>query len=150
MAMTIAGDYVVKFSGFTHHPSSGRSMNIVGLGKLTLTATSAAGGTAAGYHRSTLNPFTGQNDAKQPRHHTTYDYQNATYTVTDAGPPIVAEVAITFQERGGAGQRMTDTFVAFQTGPDRFSLISKDPKDSSGGLVDEVVMGEAIKVTNTW
>jgi hypothetical protein len=153
MTETMTGTYALKFSGFARSDrAGGKSYSLVGVGTLTLTKTSTSGnesGTASGMHRSTLNPMTGMADPNDRRHHTTYDYTNATYTVTTAGPPIVAEVKITFQERG-TGRTLDDTFVCMQDGPDKFWLISSNPTDANG-KVDEVVIGEAVKVDPaTW
>src|SRR5262249_25475968 len=148
MPKTMAGTYALKFSGFARSDKAGgKSYNVVGVGTMTLTKTSNSGnesGTATGMHRSTLNPMTGMTDPSDRRHHTTYDYTNATYSVKDAGPPTVAEVKITFVERG-TGRSLDDTFVCVQCGPDRFSVISSNPTDAHG-QVDEVVIGEAVKV----
>ena len=104
-----------------------------------------------GGHRSTLNPMTGLTDQVDQRDHATYAYQNATYTVKDPGPPIQAEITITFKEQGGKNRQMTDTFLALQCGVDKFWLISSNPQDNNGNMVDEVVVGEAVKVdTTTW
>jgi hypothetical protein len=150
---TMAGTYAIRFNGFARSDkASGKSYNLVGVGKLTLTKTSTTGsesGTATGMHRSTLNPMTGMTDTTDRRHHTTYTYTNATYVVVDPGLPMVAEVTITFQEQGGS-RRMTDTLIAWQCGPDKFWLISSNPNDANG-KVDEVVIGEAVKVdAATW
>ncbi len=153
MTTTMEGTYALKFSGFARSDKAGgKSYNVVGVGMMTLTKTSKSGnesGTATGMHRSTLNPMTGMTDPSDRRHHTTYDYTNATYTVTNPTAPITAEVKITFKERG-TGRIMNDTFVCMQQGPDKFSLISSNPTDANGP-VDEVVIGEAVRVNPaTW
>jgi hypothetical protein len=148
---SMAGKYVVRFDGFTRADkgSGGRSYNLVGLGTIVLTptpATSPESGTVSGGHHSTLNPMSGLGDPGDQRDPAIYVYQDATYTVKDAGPPIQAELTITFQQQGGNNRKMSDTFFALQCGIDRFWLISRNPRDSDDNMVDEVVIGEAVKV----
>jgi hypothetical protein len=152
----MAGKYVVRFNGFARADKgyAGRSYNLVGLGTIELTSTPKTDpetGTIKGGHRSTLNPMTGLTDQGDQRDPATYVYQNATYMVKDAGPPIQAELTITFTEQGGKGRQMSDTFLALQCGVDQFWLISSNPQDNNGNMVDEVVVGEAVKVDPaTW
>ena len=156
MAKTaMAGKYVVRFTGFTRADkgSGGRSYNLVGLGTIELKATSTnpESGTVSGGHHSTLNPMSGLSDPADQRDPAIFVYQNATYTVKDAGPPIQAELTMTFQKQGENKPNMSDTFLALQCGVDKFWLISRNPRDTSGNLVDEVVIGEAVKVDPaTW
>ena len=156
MAKTaMAGKYVVRFTGFARSDggSDGRSYNLVGIGTIELKRTGSRSperGTVKGVHRSTLNPITGLADPDDERDYTTYAYQNATYTVKEAGPPILAELTVTFKEQGGKNRQLSDKFLALQAGVDKFWLISTNPTNAAGS-VDEVVFGEAVKVDPaTW
>ena len=146
---TMPGTYALSFSGF-NHDSSSRARFVAGVGQLVFAATEDGKGTVRGTHRATNSPMTGQ---QSDLHYSEYAF-SGTYEVIEAGPPIQATINMTLTQTKGGNTRMSDTFAMVQSGPDRFRLISTNPRlqDDSGGLpVDELVMAELIKVDPaTW
>ena len=148
---TIPGVYAIMFRGFNREELQKRARHIVGVGSLTLSAVGVA--TITGLHNATNSPMTGQRST-DGLHNTTYALTGS-YVVTDdgtTGNPIQLKVTIDFTENGGPG-RMKDTFQVVQSGPDRFWLVSTNPVDNATGTptkVDELVYGEAVKVTDEW
>jgi hypothetical protein len=147
--MNLPGDYVFRFGGYDRQDRQARYL--VGIGKITLNRN----GTLTGEHYATNSPMWGQVSAGMRLRNSTYTLEG-TYQVLDAGPPMRASAKIRFQRKPAAKGdpivAMRDTMLFMQAGPDRFWLISSDPRDDAGqNVIDECVLGEAIKVDSaTW
>lgn len=147
--MDLQGDYVFRFGGFDRQDRMAR--HLIGLGRITL----GPDGSLRGEHRATNSPMWGQVGSGLRLRHSVYALSGR-YQVIDQGPPLLAAAKIRFerQSRGPEGHEaaMQDTFLLQQSGPDRFWLISSDPRDENGEeIIDELVMGEAVKIdTSSW
>ncbi|WP_119419377.1 hypothetical protein [Desertibaculum subflavum] len=142
--MELHGDYVFRFGGFDRQDRLAR--HLVGLGRITL----GADGGLRGEHRATNSPMWGQAAPGLRLRHSIYSLSGR-YEVIDRGPPLLVAAEIRFerQSRGPGGHEaaMQDTFLLQQSGPDRFWLISSNPRDETGEeVIDELVMGEAVKI----
>lgn len=148
---TIPGVYAIAFRGFNREELQKRARHLVGVGYLTLAEVGVA--TIHGLHRSTNSPMTGQK-SNSGLHNTTYALTGS-YTVVDDGTqglPIQLSVTIEFDEKGGP-KKMKDTFAVVQCGPDSFWLVSTGPVDEETRTpesIDELVFGEARKLTDAW
>jgi hypothetical protein len=139
--MTLPGTYVFRFSGFDRKDDHGR--HVAGVG--TLTMDNAL--TITGKQRATNNPMWGGGNKQ-----TQGDYNlTGKVTITEAGPPIVGEAAITFSRTGGAGRDMTDVFTVVQSSPSSLWLVSLKPEDTGKKPIEEMVVADLIQVdTKTW
>lgn len=152
MQTVIEGVYAIRFNGFNREERGTRARTVAGVGQLTLKETAGVK-VASGFHRATNCPMTGQRDPTDPGaslRHTRYKL-DGTYSVIDdgaTGNPIHAEIKLNFVEDSGE-QNLTDTFVVIQSGPNRFWLLSTGPQNRMG-LIDEMVLGEATKVSPDW
>lgn len=147
--LALPGTYVFRFNGFDREDT--RARNLVGLGRLTLTA---GGAITNGRQFATNSPISGQVTGNQRLRHSLYDLSGS-YSVVEAGPPLVVSLDVAFTKAGGGhpGDKpsMQDRFFLLQSGPDRFWVVSSNARDMSGARIDEMVMGEAVKVDpNTW
>src|SRR5215218_6848482 len=148
---TIPGVYAIMFRGFNREELQKRARHLVGVGYLTLSEVGIA--TLSGLHRSTNSPMTGQRSS-DGLHATTYGLTGS-YTVIDDGTqglPIQLSVTVAFDEKNGP-KKMKDTFAVMQCGPDCFWLVSTDPVDEENRTpqkIDELVFGEARKLTDAW
>ena len=139
--MTLSGTYVFRFSGFDRKDDHGR--NVSGVGYLTVDDALSL----TGKQRATNNPIWGGGN-KQTQGN--YDLSGSV-SVKKAGPPIVAEATITFTKSTGTGKDMMDTFGIIQSGPSSLWLVSLSPKDEGNKAIEEMVVGDLIKVDpNTW
>lgn len=153
--LTLPGTYAFHFSGFDRDGS--RSRYLTGLGRIVLVARDATTGTLSdGRHWSTNSPMFGGVTPAQKLRHSVYELTGS-YEILDAGPPLVAAIDIEFRRQGEAiafeREGMRDRFLAVQSGPDRFRLMSTDPRSVAGTSekIDELVLGESIKVDPaTW
>ena len=144
--LVLSGTFAFSFNGFDHRPPQVRY--VAGVGQLVLAQTAKNKGTiASGQQLVSNSPMTGlSTDFLRSEYALT-----GTYTVVDAGPPLVATADVTFTQTSDSGDRkqMTDTFALVQVGPDRLRLISRNPQSS--GPIQELVIGELIKVDPaTW
>jgi hypothetical protein len=148
---TIPGVYAIMFRGFNREELGKRARHLVGVGYLNLSEVGIA--TLSGLHRSTNSPMTGQKSNNGLRT-ATYGLKG-TYTVDDdgtSGLPIRLTVNVEFDEKGG-NKKMQDSFAVVQCGPDQFWLVSTNPQDEETGSlekIDELVFGEARKLTDEW
>jgi len=153
--LTLPGTYAFHFSGFDR--DGARARYITGLGRIVLVATDATMGTLSyGRHWSTNSPMFGGVTPAQRLRHSVYELTGS-YEILEAGPPLVAALNIEFRREGDDSPpervAMSDRFLAVQSGPDRFRLMSTDPRTVAGTpeKIDELVLGESIKVDPaTW
>lgn len=146
--MDLQGDYVFRFSGFDRQDRMAR--HLIGLGRISL----GPDGSLRGEHRATNSPMWGQVSPGLRLRHSLYALSGR-YEVIDKGPPLLVTAKIRFerQSRGPDGHEavMQDTFLMQQCGPDRFWLISTDPRDEYGEeIIDELVVGEAVRIDASW
>lgn len=139
--MKLEGTYMFSFSGFDR--ASDHACYVAGVGTLVL-----AGNAMKCEQRVTNSPMSGQSTNLD---NTTYAI-TGTYTVDDAGPPIVATATVLFTEKAPGTKKLSDQFAVVQSGPDRLRMISMRPHDEVRNIdVQELISGEMIKVDDaTW
>ena len=145
--MTLSGTYVFRFAGFDRDNT--RPRHVTGVGQIVLTETKPGTGTiTSGAQRVTNSPMSGQ---ARDLTHSEYAL-SGDYKVTQAGPPILATANVTFTQSSGGGRlKMSDVFAIVQGGPDRLWIMSTDPREEpSSDKIQELVLGELVKVDTTW
>jgi hypothetical protein len=141
----LAGTYAVRFSGFDRQTQHSR--HLIGVGRLQLVGNGT--GTLTGHQWSTNSQMWGQPGIRL--RHSEYALSGS-YALIENGPPLVAALDVTFTpQRGDDTASLKDRFVILQSGPDRFWVVSSNARDLRGERIDELVVGEAVKVDpDTW
>ena len=139
--MTLEGTYMFRFDGFDR--ADDHACYVSGVGTVKMSANAITG-----VQRVTNSPMSG---LSRTLHFTTYALSGS-YTIDDAGPPLMATATVLFTEQVPGGRKLSDQFAVVQSGPDRLRLISTKPHDEVRGVdVQELVSGELIKVDEaTW
>jgi len=154
--MTLPGSYAFRFTGYNREDTFAR--RLAGLGVLELESTGGPNGrirAGTGEQFATSTPMFGD---PGNRHLHGRWVLTGTYRIVAAGPPIRATATIKFVRQTDGQKEMTNTYIILQTGPDRLTVMSRQPREDAdddgnvtGRDVHELSMIELIKVDpTTW
>jgi hypothetical protein len=134
----LAGVYSFRFAGFGRLPAK-NAFHVAGVGRLVL----HVDGTVSGEQVSSSCPMTEATTGNQGV------FRNLSFTLSGSysvGTSGTGTVTINFSHAGQVVQSDIFAIVATDIGATRFSLISTQPKNAAGVIVEELVSGEAVRL----